>query len=328
MQNTPQSVSQTNILSEKLFLGIKWLIFGVILWFLYQSFEQKAQTASSLVNELRKIFQWQNSFNFTILMGLIVVNWGFEAKKWQILAHKFEVLSFKKAYSSVLIGLCLGFITPANIGDFAGRIWQLKNKQKTESIGAILLGNGIQFYVSLIFGAIAYLIIGQEKMGVLDQLIFDLLIFMLVLGIIIYARNQQMIQFLYRFSWIKKYQKNINSVLNFDSDTTITVLIWSILRYLTFSLQFILVLFMFGVNINLFDLWAVTALVFLYKTIIPTLNFFTDLGIREYSALHFFGMFSVNLSAVVVATFFLWLINILLPVLLGSILFLRLKQSK
>jgi uncharacterized membrane protein YbhN (UPF0104 family) len=327
MQNTQESNLKTSILSEKLFSILKWLIFGLIVLISYKTLTKEFIKIDDLFGELKKAVVWDNALKIILLIILILVNWGFEAKKWQILASKIENLSFKEAYQSVLIGLSLGFVTPANLGDYAGKIWQLKSKNKTESIGAILLGNGIQFYVSLIFGEIAYLIIWEKEITTFDQILFCLIAFALVLGVIIYHYRVKIIGYLPRFSWLNVFQKHFEMMVKFNSDEIRQLFIWSFLRYLTFSLQFVLTLLIFKVNIHFIDLWAVSCLVFLFKTIIPAINFISDLGVREYSALHFFSLFLVNISAVIMATFCLWFLNILLPVMFGGLLVLRIKNK-
>lgn len=326
IQNTQETIPKTSISPEKLFKGLKWIIFGITVIMIYQTFQQKNQNLNNIITTFQKIFDRKNVGIIIILIFLIFINWGFEALKWQVLAKSVEKISFKDAYKSVLVGLSLGFITPANIGDFAGKIWYLKSTHKTETIGAILLGNGIQFYVSLIFGVISYLIIWQKNLSVFDQIIFGLLIFALILGMIIYSMRFKIIGFLQKKSWLKKYKNHINGLILFNTKEIATLFLWSILRYLTFSLQFVLILWLFEVKINLIYLWAVSCLVFLFKTIIPAINFISDLGVREYTAMHFFSLFSVNISSVISATFCLWLLNILLPVIVGSLLILQTKN--
>ena len=322
LQNTQETFPKTSILSEKLFLGLKWAIFLGIIWMLYHTIKQKNQSFENILLVTKNAFIPKNTLKIAVLLVFIFVNWAFEAKKWQVLAQRIEPLSFTNAFQSVLIGLSLGFITPANLGDYAGRIWTLKHKNKTEAIGAILMGNGIQFYVSMIFGVIAYLIIGRKEITIFDQIIFCLLIFTLFLGIFIYAKRLKLIGYLPKKSWLIPYQKYFKVLVEFDAKEILQVFNWSILRYLTFSLQFVILLVMFEVNINLIDLWAISCLVFLFKTIIPTINFISDLVVREYTALHFFGLFSVDTSSVMVATFCLWLINILFPVVVGAFILL------
>jgi uncharacterized membrane protein YbhN (UPF0104 family) len=327
MQNTQESSPKTSFLSEKLFPIFKWAVFGLIMWLSYKALSKEITKIDELFLILKGEINSQNALKILLLLSLIFINWGFEAKKWQILASKLEQISFVQAYHSVLIGLSLGFITPANLGDYAGKIWTLRSKNKIESVGAILLGNGIQFYVSLLFGAIAYLIIWSKEITNFDQILFCLVIFSLILGVFVYVFREKIIGYLPHISWLKHFQNHFEMMLRFSSNEMLQLFLWSILRYLTFSLQFVLMLLIFKVNIHFIDLWAVSFLIFLYKTLIPAINFISDLGVREYGALHFFSLFSVKTSFVITATFCLWFLNILLPVLLGSLLVLRMKNK-
>ena len=325
MQNTQETPPKASILSEKLFLVIKWVVFALIFALLFKALQNERQNIFDLIHEFRRLTFTENSLNFISVTLLIFFNWGCEAKKWQILARKIENITFIDAYQSVLVGLTLGFISPANLGDFAGRLMKLKSKNRSEGIGSILLGNGIQFYVSILFGAIAYGLISSRNISTFDQIIFGILIFTLILGIVIFTSREKITFFLSNFRWIKRYENHLKAITEFDLGEFRTVFFWAILRYLTFSLQFVIVLIIFRVNIPLLELWAISCLVLLFKTIIPPINFLTDLGVREFSALHFFSLYSVQTSSVVTATFFLWLINILLPVAVGGFLFLKSK---
>lgn len=325
MQNTQETPPKASILSEKLFLIIKWVAFALIFVLLFKALQNERQNIFDLIHEFRRLSLSENSLNFIMVTLLIFFNWGFEAKKWQILARKIENITFIDAYQSVLVGLTLGFISPANLGDFAGRLMKLKSKNRSEGIGSILLGNGIQFYVSILFGALAYTLIFFKKISTFDQIIFIIVTFMLILGMVIFIFRKKITLFLSNFQWIKRYENHLKAITEFDLGEFRTVFIWAILRYLTFSLQFVIVLIIFQVDIPLFELWAISCLVLLFKTIIPPINFLSDLGVREFSALHFFSLYSVQTSSVVTATFFLWLINILLPVIVGGFLFLKSK---
>lgn len=327
MQNTQETVPKTSILSEKLFTSLKWLIFSLIAWLSYQAFTKELIKINDIIIVLVEAITWKNTLKIIFLVILIFVNWGMEAKKWQILASKIEKITFIEAYHSVLVGLSLGFFTPANVGDYAGKIWQLKSKNKAEGFGAILLGNGIQFYVSLVFGEMAYLVIWRKAITIFDQIISCVVALALISGIFIYHYRIKIIEFLPKFSWLNPLQNHFEMMIKFDSNEMMQLFIWSILRYSIFSLQFILALLIFKVNIHFIDLWAVSCLVFLFKTIIPAINFISDLGVREYTALHFFSLFSVNNSSIIMAIFCLWFLNILLPVLLGGLLILRIKNK-
>ena len=327
MQDTDESNAKPKFLSEKLFLTTKWifvLILGVIL---YSIFQQKQQNFSNLTTEFSKIFNTKNIFKLSLVFTFIIVNWACEAKKWQILTNKFEKITFIDAFQSVLVGLTLGFITPANLGDYAGRTMNLQKKNRPEGVGSVLFGNGIQFYITLIFGIVAYLLLWKNDLTIYDQIIFGLLVFCFFLGIVVFYNRTKMPIFLNAFAWIKPYKNYFKALTSFENKVFINVFIWTTIRFLTYSLQFVIMLQILQIEVKFIDLWAISCLVLLFKTLIPPINFLSDLGVRQISALHFFSFYSVNISSVITATFALWIINILLPVLVGSVLFLRIKNT-
>ena len=299
----------------------------MILVILYQTLQQKEIGIRFLITELRKVSIQEYIYQIISVILLLFVNWGCEAKKWQILIKRIETITFTDAYQSVLVGLSLGFITPANLGDYAGKILRLNSQKRLEGIGYIILGNGVQFYVALLFGAVSYLQLFTKKVESMDKVIFIFLLFLIGLGIFVYLKRFNLIKYVSKFRIFHKYQNHLNALNSFDSSEFQSVFFWAILRYLTFSLQFVLVLQIFRINMLLVDLLAVSCLVFLFKTIIPSVNFVSDLGVRELSAMHFFKIYSVNMDSVITATFALWLLNILLPVLVGAGLFLKLSIS-
>ena len=326
MQDNDESNAKPRILTEKLFLILKWFFLLILAVILVRTFQQKQQNIYVLIKEFSKVFMLQNWLKLLIVFCLIFINWSCEARKWQILTDKFERITFIDAYKSVLVGLTLGFITPANLGDFAGRILHLNKANRSEGIGHILLGNGIQFYITLIFGIISYTIIWTENFLFFDKIIFGILIFCFFLGIIVFFKRDKIQFILTGFDWIKPYKIYWKALTEFENSTFGKVFFWTVLRFLTYSLQFVIMLEIFQINVEFIDLWAISCLVLLFKTLIPQINFLSDLGIREISALHFFSAFSVNISSVITATFALWIINILLPVFIGSVLFLKIKN--
>ncbi len=327
MQNTNETNPKTSILSEKLFSLLKTLLFILIVWMLYKTFKDKPQNIVGLIVECQKALLWENLWKGIALILLIFFNWGFEAKKWQQLALKVEEISFKEALKGVLMGLSLGFITPANLGDYAGRMWKFQHQKRAESIGAILLGNGIQFYISLLFGTLSfvYFVFRKEQFSTLNFIMILVFSLSLTLGFFAYLKRHLFYLFLLKIPFLKRFAHTVKILENFENQEVRIVFFWALMRYFTISIQFVLVLLIFGIDLEVLDLLAIACLIFLVKTIVPAINFLGDLGIREFSAIYFFSFYHVNTSAVIAATFVLWLINILFPVLLGSILVLKTK---
>ena len=102
----------------------------------------------------------------------------------------------------------------------------------------------------------------------------------------------------------------------------------SSIRYLVFAGQFTLLLYWLDLPLGLFEIFAGVTWILLAKSVIPAFNFLSDLGVREFSALYFFGLLGVAPAAVLTASLTIWLLNILIPTLVGSIFITQMKLSK
>jgi len=103
------------------------------------------------------------------------------------------------------------------------------------------------------------------------------------------------------------------------------ILVLSFIRYLVFIIQYGLLFSLFGVVLNVLQLFAGIAVMFLIMAVIPTISFLTDLGIRWEASIQIMELFSANTIGIFTASFGIWTINLILPALIGSLLILRIK---
>jgi Lysylphosphatidylglycerol synthase TM region len=259
------------------------------------------------------------------LAGLVLLtplNWGFEAQKWQLLINPVEKVSFADAYRAVLAGTSLGFVLPAVVGDAAGRVLMLRSGSRAEGVAASLVSGGLQFYVAIGFGAVAWAWqIGTvaTRDTVWGRVLLALLVAMTLTGAVLLV-------FRPKIGII-----NLPVVGRFVVPPLATLpvpLAFAVLRYLTFSLQFYFALNLYGLTLPLPGASAGIGLVFLAKTITPAFNLLSDLGVREAAALWVFAPYNLPATVLVLATLTLWAANVLLPVLVGLVWVWRLNFSK
>lgn len=298
-----------------------------VLYSVYLLLKEKGESIEEIIKYFRNI-SWNTRLILVLL--LIPVNWAFEAWKWQRLAIKVERISFWQAYQGVLAGLALANFTPIMIGDYAGKILMLKTRERTTSIGAILLGNSIQLYVSLLVGVISYIyflrVSGPAPLLLHTGIIIFLSI-LLLFGVWL-AFNVQ------KTSSIRINHQFLNSIMRYLiilKDYTITdireIFLLATGRYIIFTIQFVLVLRLFQVNLPLEILLAGVGIIFLTKSVGAAFNFLGDLSMRTITSVYYFGYFGVKLSRITTATFTIWLINVLVPVMIGSLFILALRFS-
>ena len=299
--------------------------------YLYFTLQQKEQGLQKVLVLLRQNL----SFNHFLELGLVILltplNWTCEALKWQTLAQKIEVVSFPKALGGVLMGLTMGFFLPNNVGDAAGRVWSLGRLSRNAGVGAALLSNGLQFYVSLLFGTLAWAVLLSQQVDlqtVFNQILLLLLSATLLLGIWLLLKRQSAERYLVRFGWFRWLELYVRVIATYTPCELRQAFGWAVLRYAIFSLQFWLLLQLFGISLPFFEALTGIFLVFFAKTLIPALNFLGDLGIREASSLYFFGFFAVEPARIVATTLTLWLVNIFIPVVVGFLWLMRRRMKK
>lgn len=268
-----------------------------------------------------------------LLLALTPVNWGFEALKWQVLVRRVEPISFRDAYRGVLAGLALGMAIPTGIGDTVGRVLSLKTRHRADSIGAALMSGGMQFYVALGMGAIAWTVhlanVSERNTTPAQALAIGLWL-LTGLSIVLALLRRKLVVWSARWPVARRFAHYWAVAGQYGESEMLTAFTAATLRYLTFSGQFLLVLHLYGLALPVPDLLAGVGLVFLVKTLTPAFNWLSDLGVREAAALWVFSPYGLPAPVLVASTLTLWVVNILTPVLVGlvSVWHLRLTSTR
>lgn len=315
--------------AEKLPLGFifKSIILVSILSYLFFEIQKEQYLLNNLFYNFKSIFSTKPLIIISIPLLLVPLNLGAEALKWQILSHKIVKQNFIQSFTGVLSGLSLGFMTPQSIGDYAGRIWHIKNDRRSELIGAVFLGSFIQSLVSITFGIWGAAVYFKNSTINFYSSLNNTVIFLFILSLIIIA-------FLYLLNSFKAfipniiisfYQKYLSIITTYSINDLIKIGGLSLIRYVIFLVQFLIILVLFDVNLPIQVLVAGVSWVFFAKTIIPAFNFLSDIGVREFSALLFFNHYHIDVSTIILSSLFIWLINILLPTIVGSFLMFRMR---
>ncbi|KAA3437911.1 lysylphosphatidylglycerol synthase domain-containing protein [Rufibacter hautae] len=333
MNHEVQNYKQSGkvLVSRRLLVGLgKLVVFGLTLYYLRQAILEASSHSVLSFQTLRQIWDTKSTALF-IAAVLLPVNWGVEASKWQFLSRKFEKISFLEAYRAVLVGLTLGFVTPNRMGDYAGRILTMHRKDRADAIGAILLGRLCQLFATVLMGsgAIAFFVFKYyvplaSPVGV-SVLLALLLVNSWALALLF--SFQWAIGLLERVSFLRRWVHYFSVIGTYSSAELTKTLLISGARYLVFMGQFIALLWAFGVHLSVEEyVWGVSG-TFLMKSVVPSINALADIGMRELSAMHFFGLMGQDPLLVLGASLSLWTMNIALPSVVGLIFVLPLKLS-
>lgn len=311
-------------------LMLKLLILLSTLFYLYRSVIGEHQEPAAWLLALLHALRNGEGIYILIAIGLISLNWGLEARKWQKLAAKVEPLTFWRAYRAVLVGICLGFITPNRMGDYAGRIMELQSRQRLEAFGAIFLGRFCQLGITVVAGSVGIIYFLTRFVnlafgvwvGMVITLVFiNAVVFLLLLQPRVLVAAAAAIPGLNR--WLKYV-----AIMGTYSVAEVRTLLWlSLARYGVFLGQFVLLLMAFGVRVPWWQMALGVSGTFLLKSVVPSVSALADLGMRELSAVYFFSLLGQSSLLVMSASLSLWLINIAIPSLVGLIFIWGLKRK-
>jgi uncharacterized membrane protein YbhN (UPF0104 family) len=313
--------------SQKLWWVIKLVITVLILSYIYTTFHHEEKGFSIVLEELTGLFENKNLPRLFLLLLLVPANWALESLKWQGLAKKAIPITFSEALRSTLTGLAIGVAVPAQLGDTLGRVGSLRSSERLKAIGAAVVSNGIQFYVSLLAGGISWYFIKDTLNAptwISSTILFITLILVVAGVAIAYFRKSLLIGDSNK-KWLERFRSYLEVIAYYTLGDLARALILGLLRYLVFLFQFVLAISLFNTALDWVEITAGVALILLAKTLIPALNVFGDLGLREFTALYVFKNYSMLPEKIVAATLLIWFINILGPLLIGIVLVWRYK---
>ncbi|CAA6825391.1 MAG: Unknown protein [uncultured Aureispira sp.] len=310
------------------------IVLGVILY--HQIFGREDLTIQKLGIEFLHHLSWQKAPLLLVVLILMPLNWFFETQKWLALMRKIESISFYQALKVVLVGLSLSLFTPNRVGEYGGRVMMVSKGNRLHAVWATMVGISSQWIVLVVGGWWAlmgafYLDFMPINMTLLGSLILLGGIASVFL-LIIYFNLKQVVRYGARFKWTQKWAKKM-SASPFDYYTNrelIQALIYSGTRYLIYSFQYLCLLYFFGFQAAVFATFLGILIVYLLQTGIP-LPPSTGLLARGNIALLIFGYLSIiegTAMAVLSATFSLWMLNVVLPSILGAFFVARLGWNE
>jgi hypothetical protein len=129
--------------------------------------------------------------------------------------------------------------------------------------------------------------------------------------------------------WIKnqKYLYLVEALREFNWPVLIQLLFISLIRYLVFIIQYFLVFRLFGVDLAPGVISEVMSVVFLFMAVVPSIALL-EIGIRGEICLKLIGLFSANALGTGLTSVTVWLINLILPAIVGSLFLVSLNVFK
>ena len=269
---------------------------------------------------------------FSCVLLLMPINWLLESYKWKLVASTKIKISMKQAIEGVLAGVTIGTATPNRVGEFAGRIFMIKNGNRVELLQLSFISSFCQVFVTIVFGFVGFM--GMIFSNADCEREFPFL-FLMFSGLF-FCTLPLWINLL-PISWKNK----ISVIIDFSRKKFIQALFISSVRYLVYAGQFLLLFSIFNSHhphpfendyFSLPQIFFLVTISYFIATMIPTFSF-TEVFVRGTIAGTVFTAYDGTSSGFIFSTAFgvavlLWIINVAIPSLIGTLFIFKLKFFK
>ncbi len=239
-----------------------------------------------------------------------------------------ERVSWWTALKAIFSGVALSVITPNRIGEYGGRMLYLHEGNRVRSIPLTLIGSLSQLIITLlagISGMIAVKNIWQETaidhtipVLFMNASLYLLSLISLIL-LIFYFKLSAFTRWVEKMPMSARLKRYIEAADNFSFSHLFNILWLSFFRYLVFTLQYVWLLQVMQVELSLTQGFVLVSVLFLLLAVYPTFALL-ELVVRQQLGILIFGLVSSNSLGIIAASTGIWLINLVMPAILGSLL--------
>lgn len=318
-QNTQKNRNHFSLL-------LKWAIAVLAVLFIYSqlnySSKQDWWSAAWLAFTEMENLHW-----LFLAVALLPLNLSLEAVKWQVAMLPLEQVRFSVALRAVFSGLTVSVFTPNRIGEYAGRVFVLQKADRISATLLTIIASFSQLVITLLAGTAAVFNYDSGEDAITAWLAVPFLILLPILSfvfLLIYFKVRKFQPLFEKLPLPATWKTYASSFHLLPASSLFRILLLAAVRYLVFTFQFYLLLKFFSVDISYTVALTCMALVYLSMLLVPTVTL-TELGVRGGLAMAWFAGYTDALQEVVFASSLLWLINLILPSLIGCLFVFKFK---
>lgn len=301
-----------------LVLTAKLLIVGGAFYFIWSRISDDEQLDWSRITEA--VSRENAYFLIFLILLLTFLNRFLEIMKWQNLVSWLQPISLSRASEEVLAAVTAAIFTPNGIGEYAAKALYYKKQQARDIIFLNLVCNGIQLIIAVVAGILGLIVFNAMYDVMAGGVLFAITGAISVLFVLVFAS---------RNLTIKGYsmQRLFAKVGEMPKSIHRKNILLAIGRYLSIIHQHYFLFLLLGADLPYPVMISAIAGVYFLGSSLPTFQLL-DFAVRGSVAVYFFGILGVNEWIVVFAATLQWLLNIVLPVSIGSYFVFRFKAER
>lgn len=303
---------------QLLFFIAKLLVVASAFYFIYNRLANDESLQWARLTEA--VNQPNAAFYIVIILALTFLNRFLEILKWRNLARLIRPITLSSAAKQVLAAVTAGIFTPNGVGEYAAKALYFKKSEAKQVVFLNLVCNGIQMLIAIGAGLIGLVVFNALYSIIPTRTLLIALSAIIVLtGATIASRKIT----------IKGYslQLLLTNINELPKATHRKNILLAVGRYLSIIHQHYFIFLAFGVHLPYPVMVCAIAGVYFLGSSLPNFQFL-DFAVRGSVAVFFFGALNVSEWIVVFAATLQWLLNIVLPVSIGSYYVVTFKPVK
>lgn len=301
-------------------LGIKLVIIGLATWFIVSKVNNQ-QNLREFQTLLQSIDPWSVRATLAVVVVMMFMNWALEVVKWKYLSRRIEIISWWVAIKSVFSGLTWAIFTPNRIGEYGGRVFFLKPRNRAR--GAIAMGVGLfaQLVLTSVFGSLSIAWFVSTHLPTPESVKFGvwLLAVIYALAFLVLYFHVHWVDYLVgKFRFLRKIKPFFSVLEDFTTRELLRVLFFSLLRFIIFTSQYIVLMLVFLPEMPFVSMVLMIFILFFIQSAVPSLDIF-DFSVRSFVASNLYSYITTQEIAVMAIVSCIWFVNLILPAIMGSI---------
>lgn len=313
-------------------LLLKLAITALLVWAIYRQVFAK-QEALDIWHALVAHFYWPNLLWLVLVLLLAPLNQLLEVLKWRQLIADFSKMGFWSSFKAILAGTTIAIFTPNRVGEYGGRVLFIEEGQGWKAVIATMVGSLAQLLALLTVGLLGGLYFAAKFLEPEPYLMpvsvslgaaFLALLYFGYFNIDVLVPLAKRIPLIVRF---KKPLRHLTVLRHYHQRELRRALGFALLRYFTYASQYYFLLQFYGVPAPWLIGMAGIATIFLVQASVPMPPAMGLLA-RGEIALYVWGFLTQDRVDILAATFSLFVVNIVVPALLGLVFIVQLNILK
>jgi hypothetical protein len=306
---------------------LKISILVLAFWFIYHRIAKYNDSLHKFRQLMGNFSHLRVVFIIGALLLLMLANYVLESLKWQFLARKLVKLTVWQSIESVFCGLNWAIFTPNRFGEYGGRVMYLPNRRRIHGVFAMAVGSFGQNVVTNVLGGIAMPWFLISFIFTSPFLVYGTYVFyvgFIAVMLIAYFKIKWIVKWLDKVRFLKKFRRFFDVMGRYSTQELLQIMWFCIARFFVFTFQYYLIITQLIPDMHVLPMLGMLFVFFFIQSAMPSQDII-DLGVRTFTADTLFGYITNQHLAVVVAVSIIYIVNFIIPAILGSVFVLNVK---